>query len=136
MAYNSDFQEQGQYDQEEFAMRMPVKSHLQRLDVNGFINRQMDELDLAKKEKEQLRNNLIELSQITSDSFDDSNKYLNEEYRRLMQEFHEQNALQLEQHQFLKQQVDQINQDRIKLEQNTIVLENRIQDSEKELGFV
>ncbi|CAD8206759.1 unnamed protein product [Paramecium octaurelia] len=134
MAYNSDFQEQGQYDQEEFAMRMPVKSHLQRLDQ--MLQQLMDELDLAKKEKEQLRNNLIELSQITTDSFDDSNKYLNEEYRRLMQEFHEQNALQLEQHQFLKQQVDQINQDRIKLQQNTIVLENRIQDSEKELGFV
>ncbi|CAD8100819.1 unnamed protein product [Paramecium primaurelia] len=134
MAYNSDFQDQGQYDQEEFAMRMPVKSHLQRLDQ--LLQQQMDELDMAKKEKEQLRNNLIELSQITTDSFDDSNKYLNEEYQRLMQEFHEQNALQLEQHQFLKQQVDQINQDRIKLQQNTIVLENRVQDSEKELGFV
>ncbi|CAD8196448.1 unnamed protein product [Paramecium pentaurelia] len=134
MAYNSDFQDQGQYDQEEFAMKMPVKSHLQRLDQ--LLQQQMDELDMAKKEKEQLRNNLIELSQITTDSFDDSNKYLNEEYQRLMQEFHEQNALQLEQHQFLKQQVDQINQDRIKLQQNTIVLENRVQDSEKELGFV
>ncbi|CAD8136016.1 unnamed protein product [Paramecium pentaurelia] len=134
MAYNSDFQDQGQFDQEEFAMRMPVKNHLQRLDQ--LLQQLMDELELVKKEKEQLRNNLIELSQITSDSFDDSNKYLNEEYRRLMQEFHEQNALQLEQHQFLKQQVDQINQDRIKLQQNTIVLEDRIQDSEKELGFV
>ncbi|CAD8042818.1 unnamed protein product [Paramecium primaurelia] len=134
MAYNSDFQDQGQFDQEEFAMRMPVKNHLQRLDQ--LLQQLMDELELVKKEKEQLRNNLIELSQITTDSFDDSNKYLNEEYRRLMQEFHEQNALQLEQHQFLKQQVDQINQDRIKLQQNTIVLEDRIQDSEKELGFV
>ncbi|CAD8210787.1 unnamed protein product [Paramecium octaurelia] len=134
MAYNNDFQDQGQYDQEEFAMRMPVKSHLQRLDQ--LLQQLMDELDLAKKEKEQLRNNLIELSQITTDSFDDSNKYLNEDYQRLMQEFHEQNALQLEQHQFLKQQVDQINLDRIKLQQNTIVLENRVQDSEKELGFV
>ncbi|CAK66480.1 unnamed protein product (macronuclear) [Paramecium tetraurelia] len=134
MAYNNEFQDQGQFDQEEFAMRMPVKSHLQRLDQ--LLQQLMDELDLAKKEKEQLRNNLIELSQITTDSFDDSNKYLNEEYQRLMQEFHEQNALQLEQHQFLKQQVDQINLDRIKLQQNTIVLENRVQDSEKELGFV
>ncbi|CAD8124755.1 unnamed protein product [Paramecium sonneborni] len=135
MAYNNDFQDQQQqYDQEEFAMKMPVKSHLQRLDQ--LLQQLMDEQDFAKKEKEQLRNNLIELSQITTDSFDDSNKYLNEEYRRLMQEFHEQNALQLEQHQFLKQQVDQINQDRIKLQQNTIVLENRVQDSEKELGFV
>ncbi|CAD8127168.1 unnamed protein product [Paramecium sonneborni] len=134
MAYNSDFQDQQQYDQEEFAMKMPVKNHLQRLDQ--LLQQLMDEQDMAKKEKEQLRNNLIELSQITTDSFDDSNKYLNEEYKRLMQEFHEQNALQLEQHQFLKQQVDQINLDRIKLQQNTIVLENRIQDSEKELGFV
>ncbi|CAD8114483.1 unnamed protein product [Paramecium primaurelia] len=134
MAYNNDFQDLLPDDQEEFAMRMPVKSHLQRLDQ--LLQSLMDELDMVKKEKEQLRNNLIELSQKTSDSFDDANKYLNDEYRRLMQEFHEQNALQLEQHQFLKQQVDQINQDRIKLQQNTIVLENRVQDSEKELGFV
>ncbi|CAD8170623.1 unnamed protein product [Paramecium octaurelia] len=134
MAYNNDFQDLLPDDQEEFAMRMPVKSHLQRLDQ--LLQQLMDELDMVKKEKEQLRNNLVELSQKTSDSFDDANKYLNDEYRRLMQEFHEQNGLQLEQHQFLKQQVDSINQDRIKLQQNTIVLENRVQDAEKELGFV
>ncbi|CAK79274.1 unnamed protein product (macronuclear) [Paramecium tetraurelia] len=134
MAYNNDSQDFLPDDQDEFAMRMPVKSHLQRLDQ--LLQQLMEELDMVKKEKEQLRNNLIELSQKTSDSFDDANKYLNEEYRRLMQEFHEQNALQLEQHQFLKQQVDSINQDRIKLQQNTIVLENRVQDAEKELGFV
>ncbi|CAK68337.1 unnamed protein product (macronuclear) [Paramecium tetraurelia] len=134
MAYNNDFQDLLPDEQEEFTLKMPVKNHLCRLDL--LLQQQMDDLDMIKKEKEQLRNNLIELSQKTTDSFDDANQYLNDEYRRLMQEFHEQNALQLEQHQFLKQQVDQINQDRIKLQQNTIVLENRVQDSEKELGFV
>ncbi|CAD8122237.1 unnamed protein product [Paramecium sonneborni] len=134
MAYNSDFQDLLPCDQEDFAIKMPVKTHLQRLDQ--LLQLLIDDLDVAKKDKEQLRNNLIELSQKTTDSFDEANKYLNDEYRRLMQEFHEQNALQLEQHQFLKQQVDQINQDRIKLQQNTIVLENRVQDAEKELGFI
>ncbi|CAD8207893.1 unnamed protein product [Paramecium octaurelia] len=134
MAYNHDYQDLLPDEQEEFTLKMPVKNHLSRLDL--LLQQQMDDLDMTKKDKEQLRNNLIELSQKTTDSFDEANSYLNDEYRRLMQEFHEQNALQLEQHQFLKQQVDQINQDRIKLQQNTIVLENRVQDAEKELGFV
>ncbi|KAM3136497.1 hypothetical protein pb186bvf_011455 [Paramecium bursaria] len=133
MAYNSEFQEQ--YDeQEDFTLKMPVKNHLMRLDL--LLQQLNDDLDYAKKQKEEVRNDILEISQRKTDDYEDFNKYFADEYQRLMQEFHEQSELQNEQHTFLRQQVEQINQDRIKLQQNVIVLDNRVQDAEKELGFV
>lgn len=38
MAYNSEYQDSMVEDNDEFALRMPVKSHLQRLDVQNIDN--------------------------------------------------------------------------------------------------
>ncbi len=54
---------------------------------------------------------------------------------RLAKDFRKLTAIETDETTYLKQQVNQLTQDRIRLQQNTLVLENRVIESEKDVGF-
>jgi len=60
---------------------------------------------------------------------------LMDECLRVEKEFKKIISVEKSENDFLKQQMRQMNQDKMKLQQNTLVLENRVEASENDVGF-
>ena len=62
-------------------------------------------------------------------------RFFLDEINRLSKDLRNSNNIQTEETNFLKKQVNMLNQDRIKLTQNILILENRVIENEKDVGF-
>jgi len=60
---------------------------------------------------------------------------LMDECLRVEKDFKKIISVEKSEGEFLKQQMRQMNQDKMKLQQNTLVLENRVEASENDVGF-
>lgn len=62
-------------------------------------------------------------------------RFFLDEVTRLSKELKNMNTIQTEETNFLKKQINLLNQDRIKLTQNILILDNRVAENEKDVGF-
>ena len=93
------------------------------------------DLETSKQDIELLRTGLFSLSSGMNGSFSNLTQFTLDESRRLSKQLREIAQQENEEARFLRAQVTQLTQDKIKLQQNTIVLDNRVTESEKDLGF-
>jgi len=58
-----------------------------------------------------------------------------EELIRIEKDFKKLGGIEKSESTFLRQQMHQLNQDKIKLQQNCLILESRVQETESDVGF-
>ena len=92
-------------------------------------------METSKQEIELLRTGLFSLNSGMNSSFNNLTQFTLDEVRRLNKQLREIAHQENEETRFLRTQVTQLTQDKIKLQQNTIVLDNRVTESEKDLGY-
>eukprot|EP00331_Platyophrya_macrostoma_P015803 CAMPEP_0176471462 /NCGR_PEP_ID=MMETSP0127-20121128/41142_1 /TAXON_ID=938130 /ORGANISM="Platyophrya macrostoma, Strain WH" /LENGTH=82 /DNA_ID=CAMNT_0017866105 /DNA_START=347 /DNA_END=595 /DNA_ORIENTATION=- len=63
------------------------------------------------------------------------NRYMMEEIGRLEKEFKKLSDIDKSETVFLKQQMESLNQDKIKLQQNGLILESRVTEAESDVGY-
>ena len=99
----------------------------------------MDELgqDLedSKRSIQSLKNDFLRISHINNEQDNEMSRFFLDEIGRLSKELKSMNNVQTEETNFLKKQINLLNQDRIKLTQNILILENHVIENEKDVGF-
>lgn len=75
------------------------------------------------------------MSNINNEHNNEISRFFLDEISRLSKELKNMNNIHTEETNFLKKQVNLLNQDRIKLTQNMLILENHVIENEKDVGF-
>ena len=81
------------------------------------------------------RSDFIALEHGNKEIGSDLTKWIMEELVRMEKEFKKLGSIEKGESAFLKQQVQQLNQDKIKLQQNCLILESQVGEMENEVGF-
>eukprot|EP01017_Pseudomicrothorax_dubius_P045150 TRINITY_DN7765_c0_g1_i2.p1 TRINITY_DN7765_c0_g1~~TRINITY_DN7765_c0_g1_i2.p1 ORF type:complete len:126 (+),score=43.66 TRINITY_DN7765_c0_g1_i2:12-389(+) len=89
----------------------------------------------SRKEIQTLRSDLVALEHFNKEASNEITKYVMEEMLRVEKEFKRLLNVDAAENTFLKQQVNQLNQDKVKLQQNALILETRVHEGETEVGF-
>jgi len=92
-------------------------------------------LEDSKRNIQSFKNDFLRLSHINNEQENELSRFFLDEVARLSKELKHINTIQNEETNFLKKQVNFLNQDRIKLTQNILILENRVVENEKDVGF-
>ena len=82
-----------------------------------------------------MKNDFLRISHINNEQDNEMSRFFLDEINRLSKDLRNSNNIQTEETNFLKKQVNMLNQDRIKLTQNILILENRVIENEKDVGF-
>ena len=82
-----------------------------------------------------MKNDFLRISHINNEQDNEMSRFFLDEIDRLSKDLRNSNNIQTEETNFLKKQVNLLNQDRIKLTQNILILENRVAENEKDVGF-
>lgn len=82
-----------------------------------------------------MKNEFLRISHINNEQDNEISRFFMDECERLSRELRNMNTVQTEETNFLKKQINLLNQDRIKLTQNILILENRVAENEKDVGF-
>jgi len=72
---------------------------------------------------------------VNNEQDNEISRFFLDEVTRLSKELKNMNTIQTEETNFLKKQINLLNQDRIKLTQNILILDNRVAENEKDVGF-
>eukprot|EP01017_Pseudomicrothorax_dubius_P045149 TRINITY_DN7765_c0_g1_i1.p1 TRINITY_DN7765_c0_g1~~TRINITY_DN7765_c0_g1_i1.p1 ORF type:complete len:155 (+),score=38.11 TRINITY_DN7765_c0_g1_i1:134-598(+) len=115
------------------SMKLPVKSHLGKLEET--CQELLKDLQNSRKEIQTLRSDLVALEHFNKEASNEITKYVMEEMLRVEKEFKRLLNVDAAENTFLKQQVNQLNQDKVKLQQNALILETRVHEGETEVGF-
>ena len=99
--------------------------------VNGF----MKELEQHKKQLQIARSTMMATDNMAKDLESDLNRHVMDEMLRLEKEFRKFSEVDKAETMFLKQQMHTLNQDKIKLQQNGLILESRVTEAENDVGF-
>jgi len=123
-------------DQEDMfdnTMRLPVKNHLGKLeDQLGELKQDLED---TTKTLQMARSDMIGLEHSNKDVGSELSKYVMEELIRIEKDFKKLGGIEKSESTFLRQQMHQLNQDKIKLQQNCLILESRVQETESDVGF-
>lgn len=92
-------------------------------------------MEESKRDIQSLKNDFLRISHINNEHNNEISRFFLDEISRLSKELRNMNNIQTEETNFLKKQVNFLNQDRIKLTQNILILENRVIENEKDVGF-
>ncbi|EAR84999.1 hypothetical protein TTHERM_00529510 (macronuclear) [Tetrahymena thermophila SB210] len=117
----------------ELSAKLPIKNHLERLDMT--LENLLKDLEDSKKDLQSLRNDVVSLGHLNNDQCSELSRFVMDETLRLAKDFRKLTNIEQDECTYLKQQVNQLTQDRIRLQQNTLVLENRVNETEKDVGF-
>lgn len=82
-----------------------------------------------------MKNDFLRISHVNNEQDNEMSRFFLDEISRLSKDLRNNNNIQTEETNFLKKQVNMLNQDRIKLTQNILILENRVIENEKDVGF-
>ena len=82
-----------------------------------------------------MKNDFLRVSHVNNEQDNEMSRFFLDEINRLSKDLRNSNNIQTEETNFLKKQVNMLNQDRIKLTQNILILENRVIENEKDVGF-
>lgn len=74
-------------------------------------------------------------SHLHNEQGNEISRFFLDEINRLSKELRNMNNIQNEECNYLKKQIGYLNQDRIKLTQNLLILDNRVAENEKDVGF-
>ena len=78
---------------------------------------------------------MMALEHLNKDSCADINKFIVEEELRIEKEFKKLCNMDKAEGNFFKQQLNQLNSDKIKLQQNVLILDSRLNEVENNVGF-
>lgn len=95
----------------------------------------MKELEQHKKELQIARSTLMATDNMSKDLESELNRYMMEEMLRMEKDFRKLADVDKAETIFLKQQMNQLNQDKIKLQQNGLILESRVTEAESDVGY-
>ena len=95
----------------------------------------IQDLEDSKRNIQSLKNDFLRISHINNEHNNEISRFFIDEISRLSKELKNMNNIQTEETNFLKKQVNFLNQDRIKLTQNILILENHVVENEKDVGF-
>ena len=93
------------------------------------------DLENIKKDIQITRTEMISLEHLNKDAGADINKFTLEETLRIEKDFKKLCNLDKSEDNFLKQQLTQLNSDKIKLQQNVLILDSRVTEVENNVGF-
>ena len=82
-----------------------------------------------------MKNDFLRVSHVNNEQDNEMSRFFLDEINRLSKDLRNSNNIQTEETNFLKKQVNMLTQDRIKLTQNILILENRVIENEKDVGF-
>ena len=94
-----------------------------------------DDLKESRRDIEDVKGSYEQLSKKTADGCDEVTKELMMELENITEELQYSNSVQVDEHLFLKSQASQLTQDRIRIQQNMLVLENKVLETEKDIGM-
>lgn len=93
------------------------------------------DLDDSKKNTQMIRADIMAIEHSMKEGNSEMMRAMMEECLRVEKEFRKIANIEKSENEFLKQQMRQLTQDKMKLQQNTLVLENRVEASENDVGF-
>lgn len=93
------------------------------------------DLEDSKRNIQIIRSELLSLGHLNNEACQDVSRFVMDEAIRITKDFKNIQNIESDETKFLKEQVNYLSQDRIKLQQNTLVLENRVMEAEKDIGF-
>jgi hypothetical protein len=94
-----------------------------------------NELEESKKEAQLIRADMMAMEHTLKESNNDVARQMMDECLRAEKDFRKIINVEKAENEFIKQQLRQLNQDKMKLQQNCLVLENRVEGSEGDVGF-
>ncbi len=117
----------------EFSMKLPIKLHMENLE--NMQTTVFNDQQISKIETEVLHNQMQTMEKKFKDFLASFVEEMGERLRKL--EFDKNRMIneELTECNSLKNQANRLTAERIKLQQDTLVLENKIDTMEKELGF-
>lgn len=92
-------------------------------------------MEASKRSIQALKNDFMRISHINNEENNEISRFFMEEIERVSKEIKNISSVQTEECSFLKKQINLLNQDRIKLTQNILILDNRVGENEKDIGF-
>lgn len=92
-------------------------------------------MEVSKKAIQKLRGEFLYFGFQNNDNNSEMSNFIVNEAIKLTNDFKKFNQMENEEINILKQQVGVLVQDRMKLQQDTLVLENRVFETEKDLGY-
>lgn len=95
----------------------------------------MKELEQNKKQIQIAKSTLMTTDNLAKDLESELNRFMVDEMLRIEKEFRRIADVDKAETNFLKQQMNQLNQDKIKLQQNGLILESRVTEAESDVGF-
>lgn len=95
----------------------------------------MQDLEESKRSIQSLKNDLLRISHINNEQDNETSRFFLDEILRVAKDLKNMSNIHQEETSFLKKQMGLLNQDRIKLTQNLLILDNRVVENEKDIGF-
>ncbi|KRX10505.1 hypothetical protein PPERSA_01517 [Pseudocohnilembus persalinus] len=117
----------------DYSMKLPVKNHIKKLD--NTLEELLKDLEQSKRDLQNVRNDIVSIGHLSNESGSEVSRYVMDETLRIAKEFRKLTLIESDETTYLKNQVQNLVQDRIRLQQNTLVLENRVNETEKDVGF-
>lgn len=103
--------------------------------TKGRLDELIQDLEDSKRSIQSMKNDFLRISHVNNEQDNEMSRFFLDEISRLSKDLRNSNNIQTEETNFLKKQVNMLNQDRIKLTQNILILENRVIENEKDVGF-
>ena len=114
-------------------IRLPIIDHIEKLDA--IIDAIGEETMGARNDITQCRIDLANLERMDKDNSMGYTKFLLDETARIEREFAQLTNVEGSESGFLKMQVQQLNQEKFKINQNVAVLDERVRETEHDVGF-
>merc|ERR1711907_914268 len=105
-------------------MRLPIKGHILKLE--DMLQNLLNELEDSRKNIQMLRSEFIAMEHSHKENCNNMSKEIMDEACRLEKDYHKIQQLDKAEMHYLRQQIYNLNLDKIKLQQNTLVLENKV----------
>ena len=114
-------------------MQLPVKEHMARLEAK--IQDLMAQLQESKKNKLEIKLQMGTYEEELNGVRKEIEDYVLEKAGELQEVLKKVQETELKENNFLKMQVGQVQEDKVKVQQNALVLQNQIAEVEKDMGY-
>ncbi len=94
-----------------------------------------NDFETTKKDLQIIRSTVVGFEHYNKDHASVLTNYVLDELKKIEKEFRKNTEIEKEETAYLKQQIGQVTQDKIKLQQHGLILENRVNQVENEVGF-